>query len=455
MSINNRIFVVEDESIVSLEIQDRLKTLGYSIAGTAVSGEKTLELVDVVKPDLVLMDIMLKGKLDGIETAELLKIKYDLPVIFLTAYADNSTLQRAKVTHPYGYIIKPFEEKDLQTAIEIALYKHLTDKQIREKDLWLKTVLQSIGDAVIATDEEGKIQFMNKVAEELTGFSVLESYGQNLEKIFNIINEYTNEKIDNPVRKVIQTGKVIGLANHTALISKNGSIKPIMDSASPIKKDDGSINGVVLVFQDVSERKIAQNRIEQSEKRFKQLVENSPEIIYQLNSSLDIIYVSPKVTSMLGFNPGDFRTNARLWYESINHENLENYKKVLDTLTEEKITAIEYRMKDINGNWKWFNDRLIVVKDPQGNKIIQGFVSDITDKKLAEEKITLQQSALNSAHNGILITEKSGMIVWCNEAMTRISGYEVEEIIGKTPNIFNSNRHQKEFYENLYTGGVD
>lgn len=130
------ILVVEDESIVSKDIQHSLKKLGYHVVGAAATGEKALELVRLERPDIVLMDIMLKGEMNGIETAEIIRTELAIPVIFLTAYADESTLAKAKVTEPYGYIIKPFKEIDLHTSIEMAIYKHAKEQEIiRERDL--------------------------------------------------------------------------------------------------------------------------------------------------------------------------------------------------------------------------------------------------------------------------------------------------------------------------------
>jgi DNA-binding LytR/AlgR family response regulator len=130
------ILVVEDESIVSKDIQHSLKKLGYNVVGAAATGEKALELVRLERPDIVLMDIMLKGEMNGIETAEIIRAELAIPVIFLTAYADESTLAKAKVTEPYGYIIKPFKEIDLHTSIEMAIYKHAKEQEIiRERDL--------------------------------------------------------------------------------------------------------------------------------------------------------------------------------------------------------------------------------------------------------------------------------------------------------------------------------
>lgn len=130
------VLVVEDESIVAKDIQQSLTKLGYNVLGTASTGEKAIALATELKPDIVLMDIMLKGSLTGIEAAAEIKRNEGIPVIFLTAYADEGTLAKAKVTEPYGYIIKPFKEIDLHTSIEMALYKHKKEAEIvKERDL--------------------------------------------------------------------------------------------------------------------------------------------------------------------------------------------------------------------------------------------------------------------------------------------------------------------------------
>lgn len=132
-----KILVVEDESIVAKDIQNSLKKLGYQVPTTVSSAEKAIEEVEENRPDLILMDIMLKGQMSGIEAANIIKERFGVPLIFLTAYADDNTLSKAKITEPYGYIIKPFKEKELQTTIEMALYKHEKDEAIKkERDLY-------------------------------------------------------------------------------------------------------------------------------------------------------------------------------------------------------------------------------------------------------------------------------------------------------------------------------
>lgn len=135
------VLVVEDESIVSKDIQHSLKKLGYNVVGAAATGEKALELVRSENPDVVLMDIMLKGDMSGIDTAEVIKDEVNIPVIYLTAYADEATLAKAKITEPYGYIIKPFKEIDLHTSIEMAIYKSVKNKEVeKERDLLFSIV---------------------------------------------------------------------------------------------------------------------------------------------------------------------------------------------------------------------------------------------------------------------------------------------------------------------------
>ncbi len=137
------VLVVEDESIVAKDIQQSLTKLGYNVIGTASTGEKAVLLAEEFMPDIVLMDIMLKGGMNGIDTAAQIKEKLSIPVIFLTAYADEGTLAKAKVTEPYGYIIKPFKEIDLHTSIEMALYKHKKESEILKEREILYSIIEN------------------------------------------------------------------------------------------------------------------------------------------------------------------------------------------------------------------------------------------------------------------------------------------------------------------------
>lgn len=249
------ILIVEDESIVALELQTRLQDLGYRVFEPCNTGEKAIEVAQQVIPDLVLMDIMLRGEPDGIDAAIQMKERVDLPIIFLTAYADERTLSRAKKAKPYGYLIKPFQERELRSTIEMALNKHAMEQQLYESEQWLYTTLQSIGDAVIATDEQQRVTLLNSVAESITGWEQQEAIGKPISDIVRIIHENTEQQLPNPAIEALETGSSVALSNHTLLINKEGNYIPIDDSAAPIRNEANEIIGSVLVFKDISDRK--------------------------------------------------------------------------------------------------------------------------------------------------------------------------------------------------------
>ena len=187
-----KILIVEDESLIALEIETRLRKFGYEVCGKASSSDEVFQIFPTANPNLILMDIMIKGQLDGIQTAfELNKIK-SVPIIYLTAFIDQKTLDRAKDTNPFGYLSKPIQERDLRSTIEMALHKSSLDKELIETKNWLQTTLSSIGDAVIATDSVGNIKFMNHIAEKMTGWKQDEALNINSSEIFVIENELTN-----------------------------------------------------------------------------------------------------------------------------------------------------------------------------------------------------------------------------------------------------------------------
>jgi len=257
-----RILIVEDETVVALGIEHHLEDLEYNVVGVAASGEQALTLAQQLQPDLVLMDIRLDGEMDGVEAAAQLRAGFNIPVVYLTAHADRMTLNRAKITGPFGYITKPFQERDLRISIEMALYKHEMEHKLAEREQWLYTTLKSIGDAVITTDTQGRISFMNPVAEKLIGCSRSEAEGQDLLDFFKIVDEDTNNAIKNPVLDVIKTGKTIELSNHTLLIDRSDNQIPIADTIAPITNSHGQVIGAVLVIQDITERRQAEQERE-------------------------------------------------------------------------------------------------------------------------------------------------------------------------------------------------
>ena len=250
-----RILVVEDERIVAKDLELRLVSLGYLVVGSVATGEDAVRLAGEKQPDLVMMDIRLRGEIDGIEAADQIRRRFQLPIIYLTAHSDEETLRRAQFTEPHGYLLKPFQERELRTVIEMGLYKHQAERKLRASARRYATTLSSIGDGVIATDRDGRVTFLNPIAERLTGWSLAEAAGQPLSVIFRIRDEHTGEPIENPAARVMREGGIATMVNNTLLAHRDGSDIPIEDGASPILDDQGVNDGAVLVFRDIRERR--------------------------------------------------------------------------------------------------------------------------------------------------------------------------------------------------------
>lgn len=256
------ILVVEDEQIVALDISNALNALGYSVPTVASSGAEAIARAEELRPGLVLMDVRIDGDMDGIATAAQIRERFDIPVVFLTAYADDDSLTRAKASSPFGYLLKPFNRRELRTAIEVGLYRHEIESRLAERERWLATILSSIRDAVIAVDPEGHVAFMNPAAERLTGVKREVAPGLPLKAVLSM-----------------PTGAedlAAALANNgreaTVFTPATGHQIPVDGSVSPITFDDGR-EGSVIVLRDVTERRVSEDRLRRTQQGFRETVE--------------------------------------------------------------------------------------------------------------------------------------------------------------------------------------
>ncbi len=284
---NRKILVVEDEIIVAKNIKNRLESLGYSVPAIVSTGEDAVIKANEISPDLVLMDIMLEGDMDGIEAADKISQNLNIPVIYLTAYGDNETFERAKITDPYGYILKPFEVRELHNNIEIAFFRHSIKTKLKDNEEWLTAVLASIGDAVIASDKEELVTFMNPVAESLTGWKQEDAVGKPLKTIFKIVNEKNHISEKSLAKAAIEKNAVINLdERNVLLVTKDGEDKPIDDSAAPIKDHEGNITGCIIVFRDITKRKQTELELETHRYHLENLVEKRTSELSTTNTKL-------------------------------------------------------------------------------------------------------------------------------------------------------------------------
>jgi PAS domain S-box-containing protein len=304
--LKKQILIVEDERVSAEDIKMGLERLGYSVSGIAVSGDEAVKKAEETRPDLVLMDIVLKGEMDGIEAASAISSRFDIPVVYLTAHADKKTLERVKISEPFGYILKPFEDKELNSILEIALYKHRMERKLKESEEWFFTTLKSIGDAVITMNTQGNITFMNPAAAFLTGWEQKDAIRKPSKNVFNIINEATGKPAGDPVTMVFQEGSMIGLANNTVLIAKDGRKMPVENSCAPIKDKRGNIIGVVLTFRDITERKQIRDALETTKASFHNIVEKNVDGIIIVNKEGIVCFVNRSAEKLFNLTAKEF-----------------------------------------------------------------------------------------------------------------------------------------------------
>ena len=689
-----KILIVEDEAIIAMEIENQLQGLGYEVTSIVDTGEKAIKKAEEDKPDLILMDIRIKGEMDGIIAAEEIRNRYGIPVIFSTAYLDQERIDRAKITMPFGYVLKPIQERDLKVTIEMALYVSKADRErkkieenlkenafflnkaqeigqlghfsldpvtsivegstelfrifdvdpskslfeafssaihpddghlifpfidravkegisfdvehrvlhqngdvfhvnakgeilstskgermvgivqditerkqteeklqqvmaavestsdaigisdaqgrhfyqnralselfgyknaeelqaagggsavvkdpevakemfeniqsgkprvgelemttkdrrvfpaferanaikddsgniigligiisditerkmaeeaLRESEEWLSTTLRSIGDAVITTDTNGNITFLNPIAESLTGWNQNDSSGKPLNEVFNIINEKTRESVENPVEKVLISGNIVGLANHTVLISKDGKEIPIDDSGSPIKNKNGEIIGVVLVFRDIIERKQAEDALRESEEKYRTLIENIPGVSYrcECDENWTMRIISDEVEVLTGYPVSDFiDNNVRSWASTIHPDDKEGAEALaMEKISNQEPYNLEFRIIGKNGNIRWVHEKGQCIFNKEGKPLfLDGVIVDITDHKQVEEALIESEKRFknmfrNSPEPLALSEIETGNFVEANLAFQETLQLKESEIEGKT-----------------------
>lgn len=245
-----KILVVEDERITAEDIKRSLEKAGYKVPAIVSTGEDAVKFTKKYKPDLVLMDIVLEGNIDGIEAAEKIRTKFDTPVIYLTAYSDKITVERAKTTHPsafilkepFGFLHKPFEENELYTAIDILLSRRYEEKILKDYDNLIFSLLKSVSDCVIAIDSEDRIKFMNSAAEKLTSRSKESSMGKDFYKIFNF-----------PVLKIdaTQETNLDDIVDGEVFINSKTNVKTMIEGKIiPIDNKNGIGKSKIIIFHN-------------------------------------------------------------------------------------------------------------------------------------------------------------------------------------------------------------
>ncbi len=431
MVTNGRILIVEDEGLVARTVADTLKEAGYEVVDRVMSGEAAVRVAQQTRPSVVLMDIRLKGAVDGIEAAATITEQMDIPVVYLTAYADEETLSRAKVTKPYGYILKPFQPRELITAIEIAQTKHRLEQKLHASEQWLKTTLSSIEDAVLATDEQCRVKFMNGTAAALTGWTNADAAGRPVADVFHIIEESTGERVSIPTTSCVAAAAALPTDAAVILEGRFSASYPICCSASPIVANRGTDNerilGLVLVFHDETARREAQRRLKRSRAKYRDLVENIAEVILTLDRTGTISYISPAVEAF-GHDPKNLV--GRRFTQFVYPADRDRVEELFDAALGALPSPAEFRVvtADNGARWVQCSSRTIVGEEGAEVRGVRIVLHDITNYKLAEDQ---RRHFFTLTADILAILDRKLRFVQLNPAARTLTGHMQKALEGE------------------------
>ncbi len=279
-----RFLVVDDERIVAEDISECLASMGGEVIGVAITGRDAVRLALEHRPDLILMDIILQGDMDGIEAAAQIRRQWDIPVVFLTAYSDQGVLERAKAVHPAGYLVKPFDEAGLRSTIEIALHQSGLERAIRDNREWFVTILTSMADGVIVADAAGQIAFMNPAAEGLTGWSALRVHRQPVANVNPIYDAATGRLLPHP--SLAALGGQDQMLTEVMLRRTDGALVAAEVSARPVKNASGQATGAVVLLRDVTVARQAALQLRHHQQHLESMVAERTRTLEETNRRL-------------------------------------------------------------------------------------------------------------------------------------------------------------------------
>ena len=453
---NAKIMIVESNPLVAEDIEERLQTLGYTCA-VASSRVDAVAKAAEVRPDLALINTELDEKLEGIEVAQEIYNRFDIPVIYLTDYVNEDLFEKKKITRTFGHVFKPYETNQLHLSIETNLYWFREDQKSRNRERVASTILNNIGDAVIATDEGGFVTFMNPVAEILTGWPLEAACGEYITHIFNVSIGESNRSIRTSLMNVLHKGITLhwglSVARDNAYLNTESGIKIAIDyNAAPLKDEKRNIVGMAVTFRDMRKHKEIENRLEQTISELQNQTQLMETVFNSISDGIIVInpmghtlLTNPSVEQIFGMRPKEIEPNEWAEEYGIFYSDQETYMPadqmpIIQALQGKIIDEAEFFIRNkAQPDGVYARGRAVPLFD--GNREIIGSVAivhDITKDKLAaaelektiielQNQVQLTDIIFNSISDGVVVTDQEGNFLLVNPSAERIVGMGATE----------------------------
>jgi PAS domain S-box-containing protein len=355
------ILIVEDEAVTGMDIQKSLVEMGYSVCAIATTGELAVRKAGELHPDLILMDIMLAGKMTGIEAAEEIKKHYNIPVVYLTAYSDDSFLAKAKLTEPFGYILKPFREMELKTTIEMALYKFAMEHALRISEETTRVLLNATEDYLFLIDTRGRFLAVNMALAKQSGKAIHDFIGAD-------ISELVAQGVLSPRMAAWNLNSTQKKPVHFQEEFRNNWF----DTAIyPVTSPEGAVVLFAVSIRNVTANKKHEEQARQNEEFFRSLIEDTSDIIAILNKDGTIRHESPSIARCLGFAPELLM--GKPFSHIVADDSIPEFDRILDEIIHNPgmVRPIRLKVKNASGSPMMMEG---IISNLCGNPVINGIV---------------------------------------------------------------------------------
>ena len=436
------ILVVEDDVIEAMNIKRILESMGYIVPETVSSGEEALQKLTEFRPDVILMDVILSGGMDGIETAEIINNQYKIPIIYLIADSETETIERAKLKELYSYLIKPIDSNELKNSIEIVSYKHEMDTKLEEKQENFINLFENAPVGIFHSTPNGKLCRVNKALSNMWGFDSPEELIKEVNKT-NIKKKLYVDQRNHPefVEEVLKDKNWHSYNNR--YYKKDGSIMTSELSFRAVRDENSSVIYLEGFVKDITDQIQAENALKESESRYKLISENTGDVIWIMNVETGkFTYVSPSVYHLLGYTSEELLNRpikdviTQEDYQFISNNMSIRIKGFLSG--SDNFQVMTHFIDQIDKEGKIVPTEVVttLIKNKEGqiNEIL-GVSRDISERRTIEESLIESEekyrTLFESNPDYTLLLDIDGKIVDVNQASTNVIGLSKDKFIGK------------------------
>jgi len=437
---NSKILIVEDQLLVAEDLKEYIEKLGYNVVGIAPSGEEAVICTEIYKPDLIIMDIKLSGSQDGLKTTAIIRERFEIPVIILTAQIDNEFEIKFAAEQIAAYIIKPYNSKELQINIEIALYKYHSKKSVYQANEKYRLLVEHSTDGVMICDLQGIVVEWNASAEKIFGFHRTEIIGHDLFQIISLLAHYNDQQIDNVQEKITQIfqSQINNFSFQTNAIqarTKEGQIKYVQIKIFSIPFDKVYLAAVIT---DVNEIEIARLQVLEAKNSYQNLVESINQVILTIDKNYLIKYISPVIEKITGF-PSSYFLGKPL-VNIMLEENKEDIVEATYFAINNGCANVEAQVIHNLGNEVYVNVSFLTTKSSDPSQLITCVITDITQQKKDEEAIKesedLYRKILSFSSDPVFIVFQNKIIFSSYSAIHLFEASNSNYFLGKNPSDF-------------------